>query len=270
MTFGAGEAGDSGFTGKAVTLAGGVASIVLVAALATWGTKTVLRDIHGVPVVRAVAGDMRIAPETPGGEIAANEGLSVNAVAGGDAGEIPVDRLALAPAPERLSEGDLTAAPLAGPEPAPEAAPVEPAAPQDANLAVLMEVLANAPAIDASVPGVARSLRPAPRPASLSRPPLAAPAVTASAIVGTPVVSGHAVQLGTFQTADLARADWSRLQRRHAAELGSMSPLVIETSIGGQAFFRLRTAGLDGMDAARRLCGALVAGGSQCIPVRPD
>ena len=63
------------------TLAGGVISLVLVVGIGVWGYNIAMRDAMGVPVVRALEGPMRVAPENPGGEIAAHQGLSVNDVA---------------------------------------------------------------------------------------------------------------------------------------------------------------------------------------------
>ena len=43
-------------------------------ALAIWGYKLAVRDVLGVPVMQAMDGPMRIAPDDPGGEIADQPG----------------------------------------------------------------------------------------------------------------------------------------------------------------------------------------------------
>lgn len=85
---------------------GALVSVGLIVILAVWGFKLVVRDVSGVPVIRAIQGEARTAPENPGGELTNHTGLSVNAVAGGN--EVPaVDRVALAPATTGLGEADV-------------------------------------------------------------------------------------------------------------------------------------------------------------------
>lgn len=78
-----------------------------------WGYKQIMRDVHGVPVVRALEGPIRVAPEDPGGMVASHAGLSVNNVQAMGAASAPEDRLVLAPEPVALSEEDLPAGELA-------------------------------------------------------------------------------------------------------------------------------------------------------------
>lgn len=126
-----------------VHLAGGVLSLALIVGAVGWGAKMILRDVSGVPVVHAMAdGPMRVAPENPGGEIAAHAGLTVNTIAAeGEAGA-PEDRLVLAPANVDLADEDLEVTPLAE---AGEVAPTE----QDVQVA-LEEVVPTA--ADADTP----------------------------------------------------------------------------------------------------------------------
>lgn len=81
-------------------------SLALVVGVGVWGTKLILRDVSGVPVVQATEGPMRIAPDNPGGEAADHQGLSVNDVAGTGIAADPADRLTLAPRPVALSDED--------------------------------------------------------------------------------------------------------------------------------------------------------------------
>ena len=71
----------SGRFGRAINLAGAACSVGLIVGLAVWGYKLAVRDVSGIPVVRALEGPLRIAPENPGGAVTLNQGLSVNAVA---------------------------------------------------------------------------------------------------------------------------------------------------------------------------------------------
>lgn len=87
-------------------MAGALVSLALVVGIAIWGYKLLVRDVSGIPVVRAASGEMRIRPEEPGGELARHQGLSVNAVAAEGTAAKPADRLILAPKPLDLTEED--------------------------------------------------------------------------------------------------------------------------------------------------------------------
>jgi len=89
-----------------VNLAGAACSVGLVIGLAIWGYNLAVRDVTGVPVMRAISGPMRVAHDNPGGDIASHQGLSVNAVAAaGTAAPLP-EQLVLAPRPVDLSFED--------------------------------------------------------------------------------------------------------------------------------------------------------------------
>lgn len=195
-----------------VNWAGALVSMGLVIGMGVWAFQLLVRDVADVPVIRALDGPMRVAPENPGGSIAENQGLAVNRLAeGAEAAPVP-DQLLLAPPPQDLAEADIT----------PEEAPVEQefanasSALPDIDAEVLPEVIPeedtetliarllqeatplsdmDAPALDeptaeadaevvadivpVSVPGVRRSPRPAARPAGLSaRAAAAVPAAT--------------------------------------------------------------------------------------------
>ncbi len=91
---------------RATYALGSILSVGLVIGLGVWGYKLLVRDVSGVPVIRAAEGPMRIQPEDPGGRQTLNQGLSVNDVAAiGTAGAAP-DQLILAPPPLDLSDED--------------------------------------------------------------------------------------------------------------------------------------------------------------------
>lgn len=95
--------------GTLTNVAGAFVSLALVVGIGVWGYKLLVRDVSGIPVVRAVDGDMRVLPEDPGGEYAQHQGLSVNAVAAEGTAAQPADELRLAPQPVELTEDDMTA-----------------------------------------------------------------------------------------------------------------------------------------------------------------
>lgn len=100
-------------SGSLVNYAGAAVSLALVVGVSVWGYQLIMRDVSGIPVVRAMEGAMRVAPQAPGGEIANHAGLSVNDVAGEGEAAGPSDSLLLAPATTDLAEEDLRVEPLA-------------------------------------------------------------------------------------------------------------------------------------------------------------
>jgi len=93
--------------GRIVNIAGAVASLTLVVGVGIWGYKLMVRDVSGVPVVRALEGPMRVAPDDPGGQPADHMGLAVNAVAAGTSADDDLpDTLTLAPRPVHLTDED--------------------------------------------------------------------------------------------------------------------------------------------------------------------
>ncbi|MES2434630.1 MAG: SPOR domain-containing protein [Pseudomonadota bacterium] len=96
----------SGRARNMINIAGAVCSVALVIGLGIWGYKLAVRDVSGIPVVRALEGPLRIAPDNPGGDVAMHQGLSVNAVAAaGTALPLP-DKLILAPKEVALTAED--------------------------------------------------------------------------------------------------------------------------------------------------------------------
>ena len=72
--YGAAPEQNNGFA-RMANLAGAAVSLALIAGVGVWGYKILVRDVSGVPVVRAAEGPMRIQPEDPGGHQALNQGL---------------------------------------------------------------------------------------------------------------------------------------------------------------------------------------------------
>ncbi|TMV86964.1 SPOR domain-containing protein [Thioclava sp. BHET1] len=132
--------GQEGQIKRFVSLAGAATSLALVLGVSIWGYRLVERNVNGVPVIKALEGPLRVAPEDPGGQISGNLGLSVNRVAAGDEDQAaPSDTITLAPAPLTLEAQDVAgvakkAAPAAMAPPAAattDAAPVATASADD-------------------------------------------------------------------------------------------------------------------------------------------
>ena len=113
---------------RLTNLAGAGVSLALIVGVGVWGTELVMRDVSGVPVVRAAEGPMRIAPENPGGRPADHQGLAVNDVAGTGTAAAPADTLRLAPQDAGLTEEDTTSTELR--QQVQEVATIQPAAPE--------------------------------------------------------------------------------------------------------------------------------------------
>jgi len=318
---------------------GALVSVGLIVILAVWGFKLVVRDVSGVPVIRAIEGEARTAPDDPGGELTDRTGLAVNAVSGGAAATV-TEKVAIAPAPtglgaEDVPMGDLGATaqaarpvdlPLSDDTPRVIAMPDGEAAAAAAALAAQSTVepdevtsgliSTDAPSTEAPVnealtdlagqetqdlainqalaeahstpapASVAQSARPAPRPrraASVTTAPAPASIVSSAPAAARPeaapkpaaaaepapakVASGSAmVQIGAFDSDALAKGEWQRVSGKFGNLFSGKSRVVQEAQSGGRTFWRLRAAGFESKDEARRFCAALIAGGIDCIP----
>jgi hypothetical protein len=267
-------------------------SLALIIGVSFWGYKLIMRDVSGIPVVRAMEGDMRVLPDNPGGAVALHTGLAVNEVAAlGEAGGLE-DRLVLAPATAGLAQEDLEAQPttevsaaLTGVAQTAVIAPVAPVAEFD-EIAALAEQLAAggaaplAPTVETiapSVPGVATSLRPVLRPAALQ---VAAPAPVTAAPAGAPTGANEVavstevfpagtnlVQLGAFPNPTLAGQAWDNLQARFGQMMSERGRVIQISNQSSGTWYRLRASGFADRAEARRLCAALQAEGTDCIAV---
>lgn len=282
---------------KIVNIAGAIGSVALVLSLGWWGYSLAMRDLRGVPVVRALEGPMRITPDDPGGQVVDYQGLAVNDVAADGGAAPPPERLILAPKPVELTLDDAPG--LAGSAPAAEAAaPARLATPSsdvpvvdggtdaavDAALAEAMgaalgeteaapEEPVEAVALDANgnpppEGAITRSPRPHARPQQAAAPVAAVTPDPPQVIDPATLAPGtRLVQFGAFDTEALAAAEWTRIAGRFP-ELMTGKSMVIQTAeSGGRTFYRLRGFGFDSEDDARRFCSALVTEGANCIPV---
>ena len=276
--------------GRILNMGAVTLSVGLLLGTIAWGWRVVVRDVSGVPVVRALDGPTRIQPTDPEGETVDHQGLSVNQVqAEGSAGEV-AERIRLAPDPGGLRESDLApGAMTAGEITAGEV--VEPVAALSGTDSAVLAVLGEATAapeiiekISADISGVALSPLPTRRPDHLLRVasvPEAAPVPalnpepslaavieldSADLPVGTPLV-----QLGSFASVDEARAAWDRLHGQFADVMDGKTRVVLKGNVGATEFWRLRAAGFASREDARRFCTVIETGSeASCIAVAPE
>lgn len=287
----------TGMVGLA-NLAGAVVSLALIVGIGVWGYKILARDVSGVPVVRAAEGPMRIQPDDPGGRQALNQGLAVNEVAAEGTAAGPVEQLILAPEPLDLTLEDTPRQEMAEAAPAnedatPAAEAGEPRSAEDeavqlaavqslaqelsagvAPLEDLDPVTETAPEA-APTPevteGLRVSLRPKLRPAGLSNVQRVAAVATNSGprdVDPDSIATGtRLAQLGAYDSAEVARKEWTRLSGRFEDYLQDKDRVIQKAQSGGRTFYRLRAMGFDDLSDARRFCSALVAENAECIPV---
>ncbi|GHE00625.1 sporulation protein [Allgaiera indica] len=285
-----------------INIAGAVTSLALIIGVGVWGYNLVRRDAAGVPVIKALKGPMRVAPEDPGGQIARNVGLAVNAVAADEPLPPPPDRVVLAPSPVSLSPDDMApdaitghpdatgasgaAAPAAAP-PAAEgqaqgadaapaaAAPAEPRDPVEVALAAARaatEALTGEgpqPVTGGTAEAVRNSIRPMLRPsgqtAPIDQPPKVLKTVSidpASLRPGT-----RLVQLGAYPSVAAAQSAWNGIVTQFGQLMDKHGQVIQQAESGGRVFYRLRAAGFAAESEARAFCAALQAQNAGCIPV---
>lgn len=285
---------------RLVNLAGAICSVALVMGLGLWGYQLAVRDVAGVPVMRALGGPMRVAPADPGGNQASHQGLSVNAIAATGTAAPPSEQLTLAPRATELLPGDgtgllsttgsdeeaatlvqanlqISGSATSGTQVSLQAgdpAPLNDGAPPpiDTSTGVAVDPL-NAEVEPTRVAALVTSLRPRSRPANLSKPAASdtarvqnasAPAVEldpATVQIGT-----RLAQVGTFDTPEQARIRFGELTDRFAELLAGKAYVIQAATSGGKTFYRLRAQGFDGDDDSRRFCAMLKADDVDCIP----
>ncbi|MBE3637711.1 SPOR domain-containing protein [Mangrovicoccus algicola] len=255
-------------------------SLALVVGVGWWGYDLAMRETNGIPVIAALEGPARVAPEDPGGFEAAHKGMSVTELSSA-ADVIQPEQITLAPAPVALQDTD---------QPVAEIAPVAKArtlrdavneALQDAG--VLPSAAEAAPFPDDAGSAIAAPLPPtimnsAPRPSR--RPDLG----VVSRAAYTPAapepemrldldpqllaVGTRLVQLGAYDSEATATAEWSRISGRFSGYFAGKQRVIERTERNGKVFYRLRAHGFDDLADARRFCASLQAGGADCIPVQ--
>ena len=92
--------------------------------------------------------------------------------------------------------------------------------------------------------------------------PVTGEVTTAAIPVGTKLV-----QLGAFDSADIAATEWVRMTARFPDFFAGKEQVIQQANSGGRTFFRLRATGFSDLSDARRFCAAMSAEGAACIPV---
>jgi hypothetical protein len=270
-------------------IVGAFISLAVFVGIVTWGAKTVLRDSSGVPVVRALEGPARVAPEDPGGLLVAHQGLTVNEVAGSQITVAADDPLQLAPRPINLQAEDQPIQPVVDHENATATAPAAVVLPEpemDAAEALVIDETAESLAAmlaagtdtapvkepaSAVIPasaggGPIQSLRPRLRPfAVFTRQ---TPRVAPRNILAAQIVRGAPMaQLGAFGSAAIAEQAWADLSERHGDYLVGKPHVILQAAVGGGTIYRLRVHGFENQEEARRLCTALNRQNAECYSV---
>ncbi|KAB6715075.1 SPOR domain-containing protein [Roseobacter sp. TSBP12] len=258
-----------------------------------------MRDVNGVPVIRALEGSARMVPDDPGGQLAMHQGLAVNSVTADGSAAAPADSLILAPRIATLSDEDqpmsATQTVASAYEPENTAYTVQPeepvVAPDMTTVAVeddpleldSVEEVASAADVMPETSGIVHSPRPKPRPvrlASLASVPstssaslegvagdiLAAIGATDELAPSEVPTGARLVQFGAFQNEEIARSEWDRLSGRFEDLMEGKSRVIERAESGGTTFYRLRAYGFADASDANRFCAALTAMNAACVP----
>ena len=273
---------------------GAVLSLALIAGLGWWSWQLVARDVTGVPVVRALEGPMRVAPEDAGGQRAQFQGLSVNEIPAGNAAGGVGAELVLAPRPVDLTDEDIPQAARsvatqssANPGAQLIEAAWRPDSPTPGTEPARTESIATPPP-PGSVVAVESSPRPPARPASMQRPSGTAASASGDDIAqavasnvalrtspqigrevdpATLTPGTRLVQLGTYPSADDARTAWASIAQRFNPLLDDRGRVIESAHSGGSVFYRLRVHGFEDEADSRRFCAVLLGQNNDCIPV---
>jgi hypothetical protein len=265
------QAPNQGLAVNAIPAAGEVAPPSDVLTLAPPAPGLAPEDME---VVQTRAEEGEVPPAAPLAVTGVTATAALTAAPAAAAPAVPTDRpmtaeevIAFA---DRIAAGAEAMAPAAPAAPAPDAPAVETAlAPAAEGEAATVASLSIVPA---NVPGVVSAIRPPARPAAATLA-AAAPAAAAAATVQTvslttDIPAGtNLVQLGAFESAEVAAREWERLNGRFGEFLSGHDRVIQRAESGGQTFYRLRATGFPELADARRLCAALVAENAQCIPV---
>jgi hypothetical protein len=299
------ESGEVGFLAAVTNWAGALLSVLLIAGLMAWAWQLWVRDVTGVPVIKALSGPMRVLPEDPGGLASENRGLTVNRIAEERTDVAPVNNVVLVSEPVALDENEdlaMGALPVAADAGAdvvlsgnaidaeeavvtvgetPRFGTEQAVVGQDDTVRsgtdravqeALADVLAASTATMTGATGarvIPATFRPPPRrPEGLqaSTAPAASPSTGGVQLSAIPPGT-RLVQLGAHGDAAAAQAEWDRIVARFGDYMVGKQQVVQEVVSGDRTFFRLRAAGFVDLADARRFCSVLQADGADCIPV---
>lgn len=245
-----------------------VVSVALLAVLVGWSYNLGVRDAGDVPVIRALEGAMRERPSDPGGARFAHQDRQIYDLMAGSA-DIPADVVIAAPA-EALVDEDVPFGSMTGTEPVslPSMTESEAEAP---GLSLDDLVVAALAGPDGSSAAVGSSPLAPPRPeraAALTRVAAATPAQEAPAVQNDAALLAPgrpAIQLGAYQSEEMARAMWQEISTRNGDLLAGRQPVVTPLAGSSRTLHALRAAPFSDEAEARRLCDALRSRSEDCL-----
>ncbi len=276
---------------------GAILSLSLIVGLAYWGYKLAVRDAEGVPVIRALAGDIRSLPDDPGGEFATYQGLSVNELTADGSAAATADEITLALPPVVLTDEDQPMseeairalaqnreAEVAQAQAALDENPVQSAenpTTNDHNGAeengIELEQIADETAETDSVN--LASARPRLKPPVPVRQPsssvdlngvasdlLAALSSSIEVSVDNIPEGTQLVQFMVFSTEERALAGWDRLTQKFGDLFDDKLRVIEKAQNGSNVFYRLRALGFADLEQANTFCAAISASNEQCVP----
>jgi hypothetical protein len=211
---------------------------------------------HGVPVVQAEAGPVRVKPANPGGLQVAGAGNEI--FSGGS--DTNVGKLA--PAPEAPDPQALMAPPAPKPQaPAAAAATPSTAAPADAAPAKPAPAqpkpaVVTGAAVKQAIATTAAPVKPAGNDAAQEKRE-AAPA----ARVGGKVTL---VQLAALSSEEAAKTEWQLLSKRMPELFSGRQPTISKVERAGHTFWRVRTGGFSDTAQATAFCERVRSKGNGC------
>lgn len=118
---------------------------------------------------------------------------------------------------------------------------------------------------DAKVTGSADA---APVTAAAPPPSSATTAASTNASQRNALAAQYGIQLGAFSSESNARREWERLSGRFPAQLGGLTPRIVEARTASGRVFRLQASVTDEA-RARALCSALKSRSQDCVVVLP-
>jgi hypothetical protein len=197
---------------------------------------------HGLPVVEADAGPVRVKPVNPGGE----------QFIGQDFGGGPsVNGPHLAPAAEQ-----------------PELSALH-AQMRDMKKLMAKQAAVNAEALKLAQLAAARNRVAAPAPVQHASATAIVPAVQSALpkMAEAPPIAtagGTDVQFAAFTDAAAAHTEWDALMQKTPELLGGRKPEIIRADAGGRTMWRLRTGGFATVAEAASFCAKMRARGADC------
>lgn len=276
---------------------GAALSLSLLTGTIVWSYKLTVRDINQIPIVEAQLGPLRVAPDDPGGLTAANQGLSVTQLA---VNERPLlsSEIRLAPAAKILNaehsalqvtkdvksnrddgtfeikevnaENSINlknvSNEIGGDTTSKDEVFLSKAAISQKKIEIENAVSLALAISDGSSESFT-SLRPKIRPISSRRnEKITGDQVATNEPISNLPMGSAVVQLGAFESKNLAKSEWERFEKLLGSMLISKQMVVQKAESGGKIFYRLRASGFDDISDARQFCTA-ISDKIACIPV---